>query len=313
MAFDWLPKQETLARAANAALITSLASSRNWIVTGLSLGVPGSGLSPTISNGSAWIDGYVAELDSETIAVTDDTTSTVYLGLTVDGSDNVTGIALSLTIPSSGYYVTLGTVTAVAGDITAVGTTGRSPEIQSEPIPTDADEIAYDNATSGLTATDVQEAVDELAARPLGGGWDGVEIRGTDLSKNNTTFESLVSFAAEANKTYAIRVQYMVVNGNGGNKLQITVPAGGSADFSISVPRSDASFNGTTIQGFVDIAAASSQNLGGTTGTRQMVTITGIITIVGTAGTVDVQVAQQSASATSIFKSGAILEYKDIT
>lgn len=40
----------------------------------------------------------------------------------------------------------------------------------------DADEIAYDNTTSGLTATDVQAAVDELAASGPGGGSGTVHI-----------------------------------------------------------------------------------------------------------------------------------------
>lgn len=39
-------------------------------------------------------------------------------------------------------------------------------------IPSDADEISYDNSVSGLTATDVQEAIDELAANG-GSGGDG--------------------------------------------------------------------------------------------------------------------------------------------
>jgi len=313
MAFTWLPQQETLAMASDAALIASLASSRNWIVSGLALGVPGSGLQPTITTGTAWIDGYVATLASETITVTDDDTSTVYLGLTVDGFDNVTGVALSLTVPSSGYYVTLGTVTAASGNISGVATTGRSPETQADPIPTDADEIAYDNATSGLTATDVQEAVDELAARPVSGGWTGVTGRSTDLSKNNDTFETLVSFAALANKTYLVEAVYMVENGAGGNKFQITVPAGGSAELSINIIRNNASFNSTTIQILIDIAASSSQDLQGNTGTRQFITVQGIVTTVGTAGTVAIEVAQESASGTSEFKAGATLKYKDIT
>jgi hypothetical protein len=313
MAFDWLPKQETLAKASDAALIASLASSRNWIVSGLALGVPGSGLEPTISTGTAWIDGYVATLASETITVTDDDTSTVYLGLTVDGFDNVTGVALSLTIPSSGYYVTLGTVTAASGDITGVATTGRSPETQTEPIPTDADEIAYDNATSGLTATDVQEAVDELAARPTSGGWTGVTGRSTDLSKNNDTFESLVSFAALANKTYLVEAVYFINNAAGGNKFQLTVPTSGAAGLTIHIITDTGSYSGATLDFRFDITAASSQNFNGSITLQQQVTVQGIVTTSGTAGTVAIEVAQFSASGTSVFKAGATLKYKDIT
>jgi hypothetical protein len=167
MAFDWLPKQETLARAADAALITALASSRNWIVSGLSLGVPGSGLSPTITTGTAWIDGYVVTLTGETVAVTDNATSTVYLGLSVDGNDNVTGIALSITIPASGYYVTLGTVTAASGNISGTGTTGRSPITQGganwgEIAGTLSSQTDLQTALNGKVSTTGNESIDGI-------------------------------------------------------------------------------------------------------------------------------------------------------
>jgi hypothetical protein len=275
--------------------------------------VPGSGLSPTITTGTAWIDGYVVTLTGETVAVTDNATSTVYLGLSVDGNDNVTGIALSITIPASGYYVTLGTVTAASGDISGVGTTGRSPETQADPIPTDADEIAYDNSVSGLTATDVQEAVDELAARPMSAGWDGVTGRSTDLSKNNTTFASLVSFTAVANKTYLIEADILIVGGAGGAKMQITVPSGGSADLSIVSVQTQATMLAASAKTLVDIGAASSQNLEIATSRFGMIKVTGIVVIVATAGTVAIEAAQHSASGTTVFKAGSNLKWKDVT
>jgi hypothetical protein len=167
MAFTWLPQQETLAKASDAALIASLASSRNWIVSGLALGVPGSGLQPTITTGTAWIDGYVATLASETIAVTNNTTTTVYLGLTVDGFDNVTGVALSLTVPSSGYYVTLGTVTASGGNITSTDTTGRSPITQGgatwgEIGGTLSNQTDLQTALNGKVSTTGNESIDGI-------------------------------------------------------------------------------------------------------------------------------------------------------
>jgi len=300
----------------DAALAVKLASSRPWIVSGLTLG-NGSGLNAEIGAGLAWINGYVVELSAaEAAACAASQTNHIWLELAVDGNDLVTGLNIVVNTTGTeptGPFVKLGTAITDGTTVTSTPTTGRSSEEQVEPVPQTAADISYDNSGSGLLATQAQAALDELAVRPAANGWNGVVIRGADLSKNNTTFESLIAFAAEANKTYAIRVQYMVVNGGGGNKIQIVVPAGASADCSISVPCSDASFNGTTIQGFVDIAAASSQNLGGATGTRQFVTITGIITIVGTAGDVDIEVAQQSASGASVFKAGVILEWKDIT
>jgi hypothetical protein len=132
MAITWTPKQFELARAEELALSSRLASSRPWIVSGLVLGVPVSGLDAEVSNGRAYIAGYVVDVDSEDVTVADDATSTVYLGLVVDGNDNVTSATLATTAHVSGYYVTLGTVTAASGDITGVATTGRSPITQEE-------------------------------------------------------------------------------------------------------------------------------------------------------------------------------------
>jgi hypothetical protein len=208
-----------------------------------------------------------------------------------------------------------------------VATTGRSPETQvlvesvfgrvgivvAASGDYDADEVDYDNATSGLVATDVQAAVDELAARPAPLGWDEVSGLATDLSKNNTTFATLLSFSAAANKTYLVECIYFIANGLGANKFQITVPSGSTADMSLEIIQNLGSFSGSSIQILVDIAASSSQNLNGSGGNRQIVTVQGIVTTSSTAGTVAIEVAQNTASGTTVFKAGATLKYKDIT
>jgi hypothetical protein len=311
MAITFYPKQNELARAREAGSIAELASTRPWIVSGLALGAPVSGLDATITDGRAWIAGFVVDVASEDITVPDAATTSVYLGLVRDGNDNVTGVTLATSAHASGDYVVLGTATASGGDITGVATTGRSPETQKSEY--DADEIAYDNAVSGLTATDVQEAIDELAATPVGDGWTGVTGRSTDLSKDNDTFESLVSFAALANKTYLVEAVYYVSNGGGGNKFQITVPSGGSADVSLMVQQTAVSFTAANFKVIIDKAAAVDTNLEGTSGERQIVQVQGIITISSTAGTVAIEVAQNSASGTTVFKAGASLKWKDIT
>lgn len=331
MAITFYPKQNELARAREAGSIAGLASSRPWIVADLDLGVPVSGLDATLTDGRAWIAGFVVDVASEDITVPDAATTTVYLGLVRDVNDNVTGATLATTAHASGDYVVLGTVTASGGDITGTATTGRSPETQVDGDAVtsvfgrdgvvvaaasdyDADQIDYDNSTSGLAATEVQEAIDELAARPSAGGWDGVAGVATDLAKaSDTTFATLLSFSADANKTYLVECIYMVSNGGGGNKFQITVPASGTADMSINADRNDGTFTTTTNQNIIDIGAASSQNLNGSSGTRQLVTVQGIVTTSSTAGTVAIEVAQQSASGTTTFKAGATLKYKDIT
>ena len=315
MAFTWLPQQETLAKASDAALIASLASSRNWIVSGLALGVPGSGLEPTISTGTAWIDGYVATLASETITVTDDDTSTVYLGLTVDGFDNVTGVALSLTIPSSGYYVTLGTVTAASGDITGVATTGRSPETQADPIPTDADQIDYDNATSGLTATDVQEAVDELAARPA----SSIIIAGKNADQtfnSGTTRATITGLTAslEANSSYCFEVDMHIQNNSAaGIRLGATVPSGATGNLhtalTINLPVGLTPGNGVvnsdnaSYNANIDFVNAVIYET-----TSAMCKMIGYVATSSTAGTLTIQGARQASAGSVVIRKGAILK-----
>ena len=330
MALTWSPKQFELARAEELALSASLSSSRPWIVSGLVLSA-GTGLNVAISAGVAWIDGYYVEWDaSAEEAVTGSATNHIWIELTRDVNDNVTAVDFVVNttgVAPTGDNVKLGTATTDGSGVTGVATTGRSPETQvlvesvfgrggivvAASGDYDADEVDYDNATSGLAATDVQAAVDELAARPAPLGWDGVSGLATDLSKNNATFATLLSFSAAANKTYLVECIYMVTNGGGGNKFQITVPASGTADMSINADRNDGTFNATTNQNIIDIAAASSQNLTGSTGTRQLVTVQGIVTTSSTAGTVAIEVAQQSASGTTVFKAGASLKFKDIT
>lgn len=316
MAIRIRPKDGEKHLEQDAALAVKLASTRPWIVSGLALG-NGTGLNAEIGAGLAWIAGYVVELDAAvaaTCAASD--TNHIFLELAIDGNDLVTGLNVVVNTtdtPPIGPSVKLGTATTNGSAVTGTATTGRSPEVQVEPIPQAAEDISYDNTVSGMAATDVKAALDELAARPASAGWSGVTGRSSDLSKNNTTFEALVSFTAEANKTYLVECIYMVVNAAGGNKLQVTVPAAGAADLSINTLRTDGTFNTSTIQCLIDVAAASSQNLNGSTATRQLVTVQGIVTTGANAGTVAFEVAQQSASGTSVFKAGSSLKWKDIT
>lgn len=79
---------------------------------------------------------------------------------TVDGV-SVTATAMDGTSLPAGAFVINQSVLAIlnSGVLTIIGVPGVSS--------VDAEDVTYDNSGSGLTATDVQAAVDELAARPV--------------------------------------------------------------------------------------------------------------------------------------------------
>lgn len=52
----------------------------------------------------------------------------------------------------------------VADGVASLDSTGKVPSTQLPPIASTAADVTYDNTQSGLTADDVQEAIDELAA-----------------------------------------------------------------------------------------------------------------------------------------------------
>lgn len=65
----------------------------------------------------------------------------------------------------------------VAGGVASLDSSGKVPSAQLPAIPSDADEIGYDNTTSGLTATDVQTAIDEVVV-DVGGKQDKITANG---------------------------------------------------------------------------------------------------------------------------------------
>lgn len=71
-----------------------------------------------------------------------------------------------------------------------------------------AAEIPYDNSASGLTATEVQEAIDELAASPSGGGsWTLFpKLADETITSDDTlTSDADMQFSLAASTLYAIR------------------------------------------------------------------------------------------------------------
>ena len=91
---------------------------------------------------------------------------------TVDGSP-VSAVKVSGAGLETGDFVINSNVLAIVkGSVLTVLAGGGSSQI-------DASDVDYDNTSSGLTATNVQDAVDELAARP-------VTATATDVTYDNT-------------------------------------------------------------------------------------------------------------------------------
>ena len=100
----------------------------------------------------------------------------------------------------SGSDVTVTQVLASGTKIATIKVDDDSTDLYCETVPAtyDADDIAYDNTTSGLTATNVQAAIDEVAQ---GGGGGGV---GAWTLAGSVTGSTPVSIPAGAKEIYVI-------------------------------------------------------------------------------------------------------------
>ena len=222
MSINWTPRGAIAAPSAglntataeSAALVGRHASARPWIVSDLDLPVSGSRTFDL--TGAAWIAGYTVVVDTESFTAAANTTTDIYLGLVRDGNGNVTDVTLADVAHASGDYVRLGAVSCDATDVTGRNYANRSPETQVDPPVTSlpASSINYNNSTSGLAATDVQDAIDELVARPEG----SVVIVGF-VGQN---------VPVEANSIYLLEV-VCAVAATGTRDFTISAPAGATA------------------------------------------------------------------------------------
>ena len=78
-----------------------------------------------------------------------------------------------------------------AGGVASLDSTGKVPSAQLPPIASTAADVTYDNTQSGLTAENVQDAIDELAAGAGGGGVDPETIALVEESSTATTAHPL--------------------------------------------------------------------------------------------------------------------------
>ena len=90
----------------------------------------------------------------------------------------------------SGFFVPTSSK-GVANGVASLDNTGKVPSAQLPPIASTAADVTYDNTGSGLTADDVQEAIDELAAGAGGGGVDPETIAPVEESSTATTAHPL--------------------------------------------------------------------------------------------------------------------------
>lgn len=108
-------------------------------------------LAKGVADAESYADGLIAALDADVDASGTPQHSGVMVVTGITEADGViTGV-------DSAEVEAAGAAAALAATLADVATSG------------DAEDVAYDNTTSGLTATDVQAAIDEVAAASAGG------------------------------------------------------------------------------------------------------------------------------------------------
>ena len=120
--------------------------------------------------------------------------------------------------------------------LTASNVQAAIDEVAAGAVTPEADDVAYDNTTSGLTATNVQAAIDELVAGGAGGGADlNFTVSGTATVTSAVGTVNSVSTSVKAllNASSSIGKIYggIIIN-------SVTVPAGASWNTvaTISIP-----------------------------------------------------------------------------
>jgi hypothetical protein len=120
-----------------------------------------------------------------------------------------------------------------ANGVASLGNDGKVPTSQLPTIPDSADEISYDNTSSGLTATDVQDAIDEVlgdipavpsistatpqmdgtaAAGSTGDVSDAGHVHPSDTGKADLGLLAYVESGSTASKAYVVG-EYFCWNG----------------------------------------------------------------------------------------------------
>lgn len=275
----------------------------SFVVSGLTGGTSAN-LTLTIAAGECFISGYrVQETTSRTKAITASSSRDVYLQLTRDGSNNVTGTQLVEQAAGSAAptdSVLLGTATTSASAIT--GWTDKRPGTGSSLVlqGTFASRPSASRAGRLFWATDTKSLY-----RDDGSAWYEVSpsrvVRKTaDETVTSSTVlqdDDELRYALLANDVVAFEAVLFVVSTSTGDfKAAFTVPAGATLLWSFT-----ASFD--TASGDLDQPSAAITASGGSqvfelsSANTTLLTIKGMVVNGGTAGNLQLQWAQSSSTA----------------
>lgn len=142
---------------------------------------------------------------------------------------NNKALSADITLTPSDIGAVPTTSVGVASGVASLDSSGKVPSAQLPAIPSTAAAVTYDNTGSGLTADDVQEAIDELAAGGVGGGADEATIAPVEDTTTATVAHPLGSIFYLNGTLYRalsdIAVGGTINAGTGGNATQTTIAA----------------------------------------------------------------------------------------
>lgn len=135
-------------------------------------------------------------------------THTTQIG-TISGSINTINSLIGNGTPTTTDQTIIGAINelhANQGDLANLTTTDKTSLVAAineaaQGSGAAASGVSYDNTGSGLTATDVQDAIDELAASATGVNYSTTEKAIGKWVDNSTLYETTVSFGALPNNT----------------------------------------------------------------------------------------------------------------
>lgn len=142
--------------------------------------------------------------------------------------------------------------TGVEGTLSNLTTTDKSSLVNAINELTDSENIGYDNTTSGLTADNVQDAIDEIAGT-AGSAIQEVQVNGTALTPANGAVNVTVA-EGSTNGTVAVNGVDVDVHGLGSAAF---VNTGALADTAGTYDNTGSGLTATTIQDAIDEVAGS--------------------------------------------------------